>query len=415
MRILMAADTYRPRVNGVVTSIDTFSAEYRKMGHEVFIIAPEYPVDQKDIMGEADKANEQFVTRLPSDYMFYDPEDRWSKVNSPEGRRIIKEKILSQKFDVIHTHAPGPLGFAAIKWGRIIGCPVVDTYHTLFEQYVHYIKFVPSFLMKWFARYLSRKLCNGHDMVVCPSTQMKDTLISYKVRKDLPIIVNPTGIKIDKFKTYDRDAFRKKYNVPKDTTLFLFMGRVGFEKNIPFLYKVLKKVLAKRPNTKLIVAGKGPAEAAVQQAAKDEGVFDNVIFVGYLEPQEWVDTYAGADLFTFASVTETQGLVVTEAMAVGTPVVAVGKMGVAEVMAGDKGGILVKEDVDEFTAAVFKILEDKALYEAKRKEAFEYAKEWSAEAMAKKMMKNYENIIEMVKSRKSQNSKVKSQKENPTI
>jgi glycosyltransferase involved in cell wall biosynthesis len=229
---------------------------------------------------------------------------------------------------------------------------------------------------------------------------MKDTLISYGVRKDLPLIVNPTGIKIDKFRTFSRDAFRKKYNVPKDTTLFLFMGRIGFEKNIPFLYKVLKKVMVKRPDTKLIVAGKGPAEAAVQQAAKDEGVFDNVIFVGYLEPQEWVDTYAGADLFTFASVTETQGLVVTEAMAVGTPVVAVGKMGVAEVMESGKGGILVKEDVDEFTAAVFKLLEDKNLYEAKRKEAFEYAKEWSAEAMAKKMMKNYEQAIETYKNKK---------------
>jgi len=395
----MAADTYRPRVNGVVTSIDTFSAEYRKMGHEVMIIAPEYPAEQKDIKDNADKANEQFVIRIPAGYMFFDPEDRWSHTNSKEGKRIIKEKILSQKFDIIHTHAPGPLGFAAIKWGKIIGCPVIDTYHTLFEQYVHYLKFIPRGIATWITREMSRRFCNAHDMVICPSTQMKDTLISYNVRKDLPIIVNPTGIKIDKFKTYDRKAFRRKYNVADDTTLFLFMGRIGFEKNIPFLYKVLKKVLAKRPNTKLIVAGKGPAEGAVRQAAKDEGVFDNIIFVGYLEPQEWVDTYAGADLFTFASVTETQGLVVTEAMAVGTPVVAVGKMGVAEVMAGDKGGILVKEDVDEFTAAVLRLLEDKALYEAKRKEAFEYAKEWSAEAMAKKMIVNYEQAIAAKKTK----------------
>lgn len=400
MRILMAADTYRPRVNGVVTSIDTFSAEYRKMGHEVVVIAPEYPADQKDIKDAADKSSEQYVIRLPSSYMFYDPEDRWSEVNSAKGKQIIREKILSQKFDVIHTHAPGSLGFAAIKWGKIIGCPVVDTYHTLFEQYVHYIKFVPKPIMTWFARWLSRKLCNGHDMVVCPSTQMRDTLVSYGVRKDLPLVVNPTGIKIDKFKKYDREAFRKKHNVSKDTTLFLFMGRIGFEKNIPFLYKVLKKVLVKRPNTKLVVAGKGPAEEAVKQAAKDEGVFDNCIFIGYLEPQEWVDTYAGVDLFTFASVTETQGLVVTEAMAVGTPVVAVGKMGVAEVMASGKGGILVKEDVDEFTAAVFKMLEDKALYEQKRKEAFELAKDWSAEAMAKKMIINYEQVIAAHKNKK---------------
>jgi 1,2-diacylglycerol 3-alpha-glucosyltransferase len=400
MKILMAADTYRPRVNGVVTSIDTFSAEYRKMGHEVVIIAPEYPESQKDIKDSKDQENEKYVLRLPSSYMWFDPEDRFPNLGHAKSKQIIEEKIIKGGFDIIHTHVSAVIGFAAIKWAKKIGCPVIHTYHTLFEQYVHYIKIIPKGLAVWIARFFSKVYCDKMDMVITPSTQMRETLLSYKVRKDLPVIVNPTGIKIDKFKNFSRTDFRKQHNINESTTLFLFMGRVGAEKNIPFLFKVLKKVLAKRPDTKLIVAGKGPAEEQVKQAAKDEGVFDNCIFLGYFEPQEWVNCYAAADLFTFASVTETQGLVVTEAMAVGTPVVAVGKMGVAEVMEGDKGGLLVKEDVDEFTAAVFKMLDDKKLYEAKKKEAFAYAKEWSAESMAKRMVKNYEETITRVKAAK---------------
>lgn len=396
MKILMATDTYRPRVNGVVTSIDTFSNEYRKMGHEVTIVAPEYPEDQKDVK---DATNEKFVVRLPSGYVFFDPEDRWTDVKSKKARAIIDEKIIKGGFDIIHTHVSGPVGYEAIKWAKKLGCPVVHTYHTLFEQYVHYVKFIPRKIGVWIAREVSRRYCNSMDMVITPSTQMKDTLVSYKVRKDLPLVVNPTGIKIDKFVNYSGPRFRKKHGISPETKLFLFMGRVGHEKNIPFLFDVLKEILKNRPDTKLVVAGKGPAEETVKKSAKDKGVFENVLFIGYLEPQEWVDCYAAADIFTFASVTETQGLVVTEAMAAETPVVAVAEMGVAEVMAGEKGGILVKHDLNDFVAAVNKLLSDKAFYAMKKSETRATAEAWSAESMAKKIVVHYDATIKAHKEK----------------
>jgi glycosyltransferase involved in cell wall biosynthesis len=147
-----------------------------------------------------------------------------------------------------------------------------------------------------------------------------------------------------------------------------------------------------------MVAGKGPAEDAVKAAAKEKGVENDILWFGYFEPQDWVNCYAAANLFTFASVTETQGLVVTEAMAVGTPVVAVGEMGVAEVMKGDKGGTLVDLNVDHFVDAVMKMLSDSAFYQMKKNEAFDYAKEWSAESMAKKLLKKFENTIAVKKA-----------------
>jgi glycosyltransferase involved in cell wall biosynthesis len=397
LKILIVTDTYRPRINGVVTSIDTFANEFRKLGHEAHIVAPEFPVKRRaDHMGEADKM-EEFVTRIKSHYLFFDPEDRLPNPYLPSSRIKISEEILNHKYDVIHTQTPFTLGVEAVKWAKRMDCPIVHTYHTMFEAYIHYFKFMPKWMSMPIAKGISKWYCDKMDLNITPSSQMKDLLLSYGVVK--PVEVNPTGIKMDKFKIFHGDDFRKKFGIPADTTLFLFMGRIGHEKNIPFLFKVLKKVLAVRPNTKLIVAGKGPAEDEVKAAAIAEGVLDNIIFLGYFEPQDWVNCYAAADLFTFSSITETQGLVVTEAMAVGTPVVAVGEMGVAEVMEGNKGGILVRLNVDEFTAAVFKLLDDKVLYAAKKVEAFEYAKEWSAEAMAKKMLERYARTILDYKSK----------------
>ncbi|MEI7542483.1 MAG: glycosyltransferase [bacterium] len=391
MKIAIVTDTYRPRVNGVVTSIDTFANEYRKFGHEVKIIAPEFPAAQKDFK---DSENEQFVIRIKSHYLFFDPEDRLPNPWLPSMRKKIKEELLRHKFDVVHTQTPFALGMEAVKWAKEMDSVIVHTYHTMFESYIHYVKFLPRPIGLWFSKWFSRWYCEKMDLNITPSTQMRDLLLSYKVTK--PVLVNPTGIKMDKFKKFDGADFRKKNNIPADTILFLFMGRIGQEKNIPFLFDVLKKVKTLKPGKeiKLMVAGKGPAEEAVHAAAKEKGVENDILWFGYFEPQDWVNCYAAADLFTFASITETQGLVVTEAMAVGTPVVAVGEMGVAEVMAGDKGGLLVPLNVDRFVEAVMKMLDDKNLYAAKKKEAFAYAQEWSAEAMAVKLLAKFTKAIE---------------------
>ena len=122
--------------------------------------------------------------------------------------------------------------------------------------------------------------------------------------------------------------------------------------------------------------------------------------MGYFDVQDWVNCYAAADIFTFPSITETQGLVVTEAMAVGTPVVAIGEMGIAEVMADQKGGVLVKHDVDEFVEQCLKMLNDKEWYAQKKAEAFIAAKEWSAKSMADKMLEKYEKLIAEHKAKK---------------
>ncbi len=377
MNIGIVTDTYRPRVNGVVASIDTFANEFRKLGHNVYIFAPSFPKVQE----------EKDLYRFPSLYLFFDPEDR---LPIPWNSKIVN-KISQLNLDVIHTQTPFTLGIAAIKWAKRNSIPLVHTYHTLFTSYVeHYLKFIPK---KWgisWAKGFSRWYCNKCQLIITPSSQMKESVLSYGVKA--PIEINPTGINMSKFQTFSGQDFRNKFGVNQDEVMLLFMGRMGREKNVDFLFRVLQRVLKVIPKTRLVVAGEGPAKADLVKLAGDMGLKNNILFLGYFSPQDWVNCYAAADLFTFASITETQGLVVTEAMAVGTPVVAVGEMGVADVMKGDKGGILTKLDEEEFTQSVLKLLADKALYATKKKEAFEWAKEWSSQSMAKRLLKYYENL-----------------------
>lgn len=405
MKIALVTDTYRPRVNGVVTSIDTFAEEFRKLGHTVKIVAPAFPATQTDYKGGE---NEDHVIRIKSHYLFFDPEDRLGNPWLPSMKKKIDEEILQHGFDIIHTQTPFTLGIAAIDWAKKIGCPVIHTYHTLFQAYMHYLPFLPRPLSLWIVRSFSKWYCDRMDMNITPSTPMGGILRSYGVTS--PVMTSATGIRIDKFKKCDGAAFRSREGIDPKAVLLLFMGRVGDEKNIPFLFDVLKKVQAALPKKKikLIVAGEGPAEKTVRRAAKKKGVEKDIIWFGYFNDSDWADCYAAADIFTFASVTETQGLVVSEAMAAATPVVAVNRMGVSEVMAGDRGGFLCEPDLDKFSALVVKLLTQKKLMAEKTSEALAWAKKWSAPIMAKSLLKKYEDTIAAYKAKNSTQGNKKS-------
>ncbi len=382
MRIALITDTYRPRVNGVVTSIDAFAREFRARGHEVHIIAPDFP----------GAVAEPFLTRIPSHYLFFDPEDRLPNPWLPAARGIVQRKVLSQRFDILHTQTPFSLGLAALSWARSMNAPVLHTYHTMFESYAHYIKFLPRTWTVALARAISRWYCNKMDLVISPSAHMRAVLTSYGVRK--PVAVNPTGIQTGLLQNADGPAFRRRHGIGEKTPLLLFMGRIGSEKNIDFLFQVHRAILARMPNVEMMVAGEGPAKECLVETVRQMGLQDRVRFFGYFDPRDWAGCYAAADVFTFASVTETQGLVVTEAMAAGTPVVAVGRMGVADIMDGDKGGFLVEQDVNPFTETVLRLLGDPGLRAKKSSEARAYAQEWSASAMAGRMLGLYEQAIQ---------------------
>jgi glycosyltransferase involved in cell wall biosynthesis len=190
----------------------------------------------------------------------------------------------------------------------------------------------------------------------------------------------------------DGERMRQKLGFTKDDIMLLAMGRVAREKNLPFMLDVLERLIPLQPKARLVIAGQGPALEEIKAEVTRRKLDPKVVYIGYLDRKDWADLYAAAELHLLASVTETQGMVLTEAMAAGTPSVAVNAMGVKDVMA-DGGGLAVSLDLKEYTDAVQRMLTDKKLYAEKLEEAKRQAQAWSIQAKAKEMLNKYEALI----------------------
>jgi len=373
----MISDVYFPRVNGVSTSIRTFSREFRRLGHEVTLIAPRYPVDEEDDIE---------IIRIASRYLPMDPEDRMMK--SKAVKQLLPE-LLGRQFDIIHIHTPFIAHYLGLWLSRKLSIPVVETYHTYFEEYLDlYLRWLPRKLLRYIARRFSRSQCNEISTVIVPTRPMLDVLESYGVTGKMAII--PTGIPSKIFSDGQGQWFREKYDIAASREVLLYVGRVAHEKNIDFLIRVLAEVVIKRPQILLVIAGEGPARQALIHQVHSAGLSHQVLFLGYLSRKhELANCYAAADIFVFASNTETQGLVLLEAMQTGTPVVTTAVMGTAEIMRDGRGGLIAREDVDDFVEKIDAVLSDESLRKRLMREAHEKAQAWDAGVMAERMLELY--------------------------
>ena len=376
MRVLMVSDVFFPRVNGVSTSIRTFRDGLAEHGTEVRLIAPEYRA----------AVNDEWITRVPSYRVPFDPEDRIAT-----GRRMV-DAGATQTASLVHIQTPFAAHYAGIELARRKRVPVIATYHTLFEEYLqHYVPLVPAALTRRFARALSRRQCNALDAVIVPSSAMAERLREYGVT--VPLHVLPTGIPIEQFAHGDREAFRRRHQLPEQVKVALFVGRVAHEKNIGFLLEVAARCRSEQPNLRWVIAGEGPALADLKAQARRLGIADRVRFIGYLDRQrDLPDCYAAADAFVFASRTETQGLVLLEAMAAGLPVVALSAMGTRDIVEPRLGAIAARDDVDDFAARLGTLLADDARRFGMRHIARQFARRWSDRAMAGRLDALYRQI-----------------------
>jgi len=371
----MVSDVFFPRVNGVSTSIATFRRALAEQDVEVRLIAPRYG-------NEADAAD---IVRIPGRRLPFDPEDRLVQW------RTMQEATLHEaaSCDVVHIQTPFAAHRAGLRAARACGRPVLLTYHTFFEEYLHhYAPFLPARALRGLARRVSRTQCNAVDAVVVPSTAMRDRLAGYGVHT--PMEVLPTGIPLQDFAAGDGLHFRRLYDIPEHAPMALFIGRVAHEKNIGFLLEVAARLKARRPDFVLVIAGEGPAAARLQRQALAVGLERTVRFVGYLERRRRLpDCYAAADVFVFASRTETQGLVLLEAMAAGLPVVALAAMGTTDILGPERGARIAPDDPDGFAAVVDAVLADSRLRRQLTAEARTYAAEWADAVMAERLAALY--------------------------
>lgn len=382
MKILMISDVYFPRVNGVSTSIATFRRELEAQGHEVHLIAPDYGAVTED---------EHNIHRIPSRYLFLDPEDRLIRT----GCVLAMRGWLRQAgFDIVHIQTPFAAHYLGVRLARELGLPRVETYHTFFEEYLHYyVPFLPKPFMRFLARRLSSHQCNDLDGMVVPSSAMMEALRGYGIKTHAEII--PTGLEPESFEPGDGVAFRLRHGIPAQRPVLAYVGRVAYEKNIGFLLKMTARVMQDIPDVLLVVAGEGPALSSLRQVAEKLGLSNNVLFVGYLDRRrELPDCYRSADVFVFASHTETQGLVLLEAMAQGVPLVSLAEMGARDVLKPGQGVLIADNDIEDFSAKVVHLLRDKAAATELGESGRDYAGTWSAAALATRLARFYRGVIE---------------------
>jgi 1,2-diacylglycerol 3-alpha-glucosyltransferase len=337
MRILMMSNTYTPIVGGLEKSIKLFDEAFSKRGHQVHIAVPEY---------KGRPATERNVTRIQAIQRFNRTD---FSVNLPLSGKL--EKLMdSFQPDIIHSHHPFLMGDMALRLCEQYNTPHVFTYHTMYDQYTHYLP-VNNKMVKRFVVELAEGFANLCDRVIAPSDSVKEMLSTGGVNK--PIDVIPTGVDTAVFLKGDRKNLRNKFNIPRHAFVLGYVGRLAPEKNLKFLAESISTFLKKEKGSYFLIIGTGVSESEMRGIFAKDSVEDFVRFSGSLSGQDLVDAYHAMDIFVFSSKSETQGMVLVEAMASGTPVIALDGPGVREIV-NDKvnGRVITSEDKGEFVSAL---------------------------------------------------------------
>ena len=315
MNIAIFTDTYFPEINGVSTSVFTLSSELRKDGHSVHIFTVSEPRSALKDMNE-----DIYVHRFPSvPLVFLKPH----RAATPFSLRLIR-MIRKYKIDIIHTQSEFFVGYLGLILALNFHLPVVHTYHTMLEDYTHYVA-GGKIAGVGFARQYSRTFCNLASAVVVPTEKVHDTLVDYGVSK--PLYTIPTGVNLDPFLRDNYppqkiEACKISLGInPEDPTI-LCLGRIAKEKSIDVMIAAFPEILSRIPRAKLVIVGDGPARAELTEQADTLGLLESVIFVGAVPYSEIGQYYQLGSIFMCCSTSETQGLTYYEAMAAAIPIVA---------------------------------------------------------------------------------------------
>ncbi len=321
-------NTYKPFIGGVEASVEIFSNEYRRRGHNVLIVTPTF---------ENAPAVEEGVFRFPAIQNF-NGSDFSVKLPIPG---ILSKTLDTFKPDIVHSHHPFLMGDTALRIAASYAVPIVFTFHTFFERYTHYVP-GDSPPLKRFVASLATGYANLCDHVIAPSESVLEQLRERGVTT--PTSIAPTGIYVHRFAHGEGATVRRRCGIAREAFVAGFVSRLAPEKNIDFLCLAVTQFLKHNSQAHFMVVGKGPSQNRMQELFLKAEIRDRVHFLGLLEGQELTDAYHAMDLFVFASHTETQGIVLAEAMAAGIPVVAVAASGVREVVTDRENGRLIDMD-----------------------------------------------------------------------
>ena len=333
MKICFFTNTFLPHVGGVARSTQTFLEDLRRLRHRVLVVAPQFAE------GRAPVRIERSVERVTAIQNFNGSD---FSVRLPLSAAL-SSRLAHFQADVLHAHHPFLLGDTALRVGAERGTPVVFTHHTLYEQYTHYVP-LDSPQLKRFVIELSTRFANCCDRVIAPSESIAELIRQRGVTT--PVRVIPTGIDTRALGSGNRTRWRRRLGLPDDAVLIGHVGRLAPEKNLPFLAQALARCLARESQARALIVGTGPSQDEIERIFAAHQVRDRVHFAGRLTGRKLHDAYAAMDGFAFASQSETQGMVLAEAMAAGNPVVALDGPGVREVVTDQQNGRLLAADAD---------------------------------------------------------------------
>lgn len=380
MNIVMFTNTYIPHVGGVARSVEAFANEYRRLGHRVLVVAPEFAGQPQE---------EQDVVRIPAIQNFNGSD--FSVVLPLTG--LLTDALDAFQPSIVHAHHPFLLGNTALRIARYRELPLVFTHHTLYEQYTHYAP-ADAPALKRFVTALATCYANLCDQVFAPSESIAELLLERGVTS--PVAVAPTGVNVEHFSHGDGRRFRAAMGIPGDAFVVGHVGRLAPEKNLEFLAEAVAAFLRAECRAHFLIVGKGPSESTIETILARAGLSARLHRAGILESAQLVDAYHAMDVFAFASRSETQGMVLTEAMAAGVPVVALDAPGAREVVRdGSNGRLLNVETVDAFRAALQWVAGmDEMERQRLRQACRETASAFSMERCAGKALDLYQGLLD---------------------
>ena len=375
MRIVLIGNTYAPHVGGVARSVAAFREEYLRAGHDVLVVAPAFAEQP---------AREAGIIRIPA-LQNFNASDFSVALPLPSGLMATLEEFEP---DVVHSQHPFLLGMTALRAARMLRCPLVFTHHTLYEEYTHYVP-MDSPALKRFVIELATCYGNLTDLVVAPSESIRDLLLERGVETTVEVI--PTGVYVERFAHGDGTALRRALGIPSHAFVVGHMGRLAWEKNVDFLTDSVISFVQGNEERYFLLVGGGDAEAAIVQRFEDAGLASRLKRAGVLEGQALADAMNAMNLFAFTSKSETQGMVLTEAMASGLPVVALDAPGVREVVRDRHNGRLLQDaTAEDFSDALLWVSDlDDAEYRALIRGARETAEDFSMHRSAEKALRCY--------------------------
>jgi glycosyltransferase involved in cell wall biosynthesis len=344
VRVGLFTNNYLPFCGGVTVSVETLRRGLEARGHEAWVLAPRFP-------GAADTTPR--TLRYPSIPAATYPEFSLAIPFSPR----LARRVRAIDFDVFHAHHPFLLGPAARRLARRQGRPLVFTYHTRYDKYAHYVPLHRS-LVEAAARGLSTRFAARADAIIAPSAVLRDELRARGV--GAPIAVVPTGVDLARFSPGDRRTARRARALDENALLVLYVGRLDREKSVDRVLAAFERVAGTIAQARLVLVGQGTQGGELRRMAAGLNAGARVTFAGVCPHEDLPDYYRSADLFLFASETETQGLVLAEAAACGLPAVAVDAPGCAEVVHDGDTGVLTKGDPAGLAEAVIGLLIDRA-------------------------------------------------------